>query len=468
MHQSILRRVSFGIFAITAAALFILIPTTVFAQATGPADSIEEQYRADADLLIEAALADSFTYDRLAYMTDTFGPRFSGSSNLESAIDWMLEAMQADGLQNVVGEEVMVPHWVRGEESLKLMMPHQSNMQILGLGGSVGTPPMGITAEVLVVRDFDELAARADEAAGKIILYNNDVWRGYDTTYRRTGAIRGAQVGAVAILIRSVAPVSMYTPHTGTSDYEEGVPRIPKAAITLEDANMMQRMQDRGQKIVVRLNMGAVTLPDAVSRNVLAEVTGSEFPDEVIVLGGHIDSWDVGQGAMDDGGGVVAAWQAVKLIKDLGLKPKRTVRVVAWTNEENGMRGGNGYRDAHFDEIDNHILGIESDAGVFKPKGFGFSGSEDAYDLMVEIGRLLDGIEAGQISRGGGGADIGPLMAEGMPGMGLNVDGTEYFWYHHTNADTIDKLDPHEVNLCVAAMAVMAYVVADMDQRLPR
>jgi carboxypeptidase Q len=452
-----------------AILLLILVATPhgAFAQATA-STSILESYGADADRLIEAALADSFAYDRLAYMTDTFGPRFSGTTNLESAIDWMLEAMQEDGLQNVVGEEVLVPHWVRGEESLSLLEPHFSNMQILGLGGSVGTPPMGITAEVLVVRDFDELDARADDAAGKIVLFNNDVWRGYDTTYRRNGAIRGAQVGAVAILIRSVGPASMYTPHTGTSNYDDEVNRIPKAAITLEDANMMQRMQDRGQTITVRLNMGAVTLPDVISRNVLAEITGSEFPDEVIVLGGHIDSWDVGQGAMDDGGGVVAAWQAVKLMKDLGLRPKRTVRVVAWTNEENGLRGGNGYRDAHMEEIDNHILGIESDGGVFKPLGFGFSGSGDAYDLMVEIGKLLDGIEAGQITRGGGGADIGPLMAEGMPGMGLRVDGSEYFWYHHTNADTIDKLDPHEMNLCVAAMAVVAYVVADMDQRLPR
>ncbi|TDI75108.1 MAG: peptidase M28 family protein [Bacteroidetes bacterium] len=445
----------------------ISFSNTVSAQATGP-DTIVDRYRADADRLIEAALADSFAYDRLAYMTDTFGPRFSGSTNLESAIDWMLEAMAQDGLQNVIGEEVMVPHWVRGDESLTLMEPHESNMQILGLGGSVGTPPMGITAEVLVVKDFDDLDAHADEARGKIVLFNNDTWRGYDTTYRRNGAIRAAQVGAIAILIRSVAPASMSTPHTGTSNYDENTPRIPKAAVTLEDANMMQRMQNRGQKIVVRLKMGATTLPDVLSRNVLAEVVGSEFPDEIIVLGGHIDSWDVGQGAMDDGGGVVAAWQAVKLIQDLGLKPKRTVRVVAWTNEENGMRGANGYRDAHVDEIDNHILGIESDGGVFKPRGFGFSGSGDAYDLLVEIGQLLEGIEAGQITRGGGGADIGPLMAEGMPGMGLSVDGTEYFWYHHTHADTIDKLDPHELNLCVAAMAVMAYVVADMDQRLPR
>ena len=431
------------------------------------ADLVEE-YRTDAERLIDAALADSSAFERLAYMGDTFGPRFSGTQNLEDAIDWMLEEMRSDGLQNVRAEEVMVPRWVRGRETLTLMEPRIGAMSILGLGGSVGTSPLGITAEVLVVRNFDELEKRADEAVGKIVLFNNDVWRGYDTTYRRNGAIRGAQVGAVAILIRSVGPASMYTPHTGSSNYDENVAKIPKAAVTTEDADMMQRMQNRGQKIIVRLNMDAVTLPDVPSRNVLAEIVGREFPDEVIVLGGHIDSWDVGQGVMDDGGGVIAAWQAVLLMKKLGLRPRRTVRVVAWTNEENGSRGATGYRDAHAEEIDNHILGIESDGGVFKPSGFGFTGSDEAFDLIVEIARLLEGIEASTIRRGGGGADIAPLMREGMPGMGLSVDGTEYFWYHHTNADTLDKLDPHEMNLCTAAMAVMAYVVADMEQRLPR
>lgn len=439
----------------------------VAAQATG-SSSLVEQYRADADRLIDAALADSFAYDRTAYLTDTYGPRLSGSQALEDALDWMLEEMERDGLENVHGESVMVSHWVRGREILTMIEPRIADLRILGLGGTIGTPSIGITAEVLVVKSYDELSARADEAKGKIVLYNNDEWNGYDTTYRRSGAVRAAQVGAVASLIRSVGPASLYTPHTGASNYDENVHRIPHAAVTTEDASMMQRMQDRGQKIVVRLNMDDVTLPDSPSRNVVAEIVGSEFPDEVIVMGGHIDSWDVGQGAMDDAGGVVAAWEAVRLMKELGLRPKRTVRVVAWTNEENGGRGGNGYRDAHIDEIDNFILGIESDAGVFKPSGFGFSGSDAALDLLTEIGHLLDRIESGKITKGGGGADIGPLMREGMPGMGLRVDGTKYFWYHHTPADTMDKLDPHEMSLCVATMAVMAYVVADMEQRLPR
>jgi carboxypeptidase Q len=231
---------------------------------------------------------------------------------------------------------------------------------------------------------------------------------------------------------------------------------------------MLQRFQDRGRRIVVRLKMEAETLPDAPSRNVMAEIRGSELPDQVIVLGGHIDSWDVGQGAMDDGGGSVAAWEAVRLMKALGLRPRRTVRAVLWTNEENGLRGGNGYRDAHIDELDDHILAMESDGGVFKPSGFGFTGSDQAYAMVSEIATLLDRIEAGAISRGGGGADIGPIMNEGVPGMGLQVDGTRYFWYHHTDADTMAVIDADEMARCVAAMAVIAYVVADMPQRLPR
>ena len=185
-------------------------------------------------------------------------------------------------------------------------------------------------------------------------------------------------------------------------------------------------------------------------------------------MGGHIDSWDVGRGAMDDAGGVVVAWEAIRILKELGLRPRRTIRVVGWTNEENGLRGGNAYRDAHRAELDKHIAAIESDGGVFKPLGFGFTGSDSAYALVRQIGTLLAAIGAGDIPRGGGGADIGPIMALGVPGLGLNVDGTKYFWYHHTDADTVDKLDQREVALCVATMAIMAYVLADMPERLPR
>jgi carboxypeptidase Q len=227
-------------------------------------------------------------------------------------------------------------------------------------------------------------------------------------------------------------------------------------------------MQDRGERIVIRLAMGARVLPDRESRNVMGELVGRERPDDVVVMGGHIDSWDVGQGAMDDGGGVVVAWEALRVLQRLGLTPRRTIRIVGWTNEENGLRGGTAYRDAHRAELDRHVLAIESDGGVFAPEGFGFTGSDAAYAIVREVGALLEGIGAGRVRRGGGGADIGPIMREGVPGMGLDVDGTRYFWYHHTDADTVDKLDPREMGLCVAAMAVTAYVIADLPDALPR
>lgn len=451
--------------SIRYSALFALLTGAPLAAQTGRL----ERYRDTVDRIVGTALADSAAYRRLAILADRFGPRFSGSENLERAIDWILEEMRRDGLANVRGEPVMVPHWVRGQESAELVEPRYRRLPMLGLGGSIGTPAEGITAPVLVVRSFEDLGRRAAEAQGKIVLFNVPFTNyGETVRYRAAGAVAAARAGAVASLIRSVTPYSQQTPHTGGMSYSDSVPKIPHAAITVEDADMLQRMQDRGERIVVRLRMEAQTLPDVPSRNVVAELPGSERPQEVVVVGGHIDSWDVGQGAMDDGGGSVVAWEAVRLLSRLGLKPKRTVRVVLWTNEENGLRGGTGYRDAHAAELDRHILAIESDAGVFKPTGFGFSGSDAAYAVVREIGALLEPIGAGTITRGGGGADVGPLAREGVPVMGLSVDGSRYFYYHHTDADTMDKLDPRDMGLCVAAMAVMAYVVADLPDPLPR
>jgi carboxypeptidase Q len=363
----------------------------------------------------------------------------------------------------------MVPVWVRGAESAQLVSPRAQNLPMLGLGGSIATPPGGITADVMVVGSFSDLTAKAAQAAGKIVLFDVPFTNyGETVQYRARGAVAAAKVGAVAALVRSVTPYSQRTPHTGGMSYDSTVRRIPAAAISVEDAEMIHRMLDRGERVRVKLTMSAKTMADAPSRNVMGEIVGSEKPDEVVVFGGHIDSWDVGRGAMDDGGGVIVAWEAVKLLKRLGLKPKRTIRVVGWTNEENGGRGGQGYRDAHKAEVEKHVLAIESDGGVFKPQGFSFGGSDAALETLKQIGSLLDRIEAGSIVKGGGGADIGPIMALGVPGLGLNVDGTRYFWYHHTEADTIDKLDANDMARCVAAMAVMAYVVADMAETLPR
>jgi carboxypeptidase Q len=286
--------------------------------------------------------------------------------------------------------------------------------------------------------------------------------------YRATGASAAARVGAVAMLLRSVASASMYTPHTGALRYDTTAARIPAAAITVEDAMLLHRMQGRGVTPTVHLAMGARTLPDAPSRNVVAEIRGRELPDEVVVMGGHMDSWDVGQGAMDDAGGVVAAWEAVRLMKALGLRPRRTIRVVGWTNEENGTRGGRGYRETHAAEVDKHVFAMESDNGVFRPFGIAAVGTDSALAMLRRIAPLLARIGADSVSKGGGEADIGPLLAAGVPGAGLEVDGTHYFEYHHTNADTPDKLDPRDVARCVATMAVYAYVLAEMPERLPR
>ena len=402
-------------------------------------------------------------------MCDTFGPRFTGSTNLESAIDWCLAEMKMDGFQNVRGEEVTVPRWVRGNESIELIAPRHRELPMLGLGGSVGTPPEGLTADVLVVSGFDDLKQRAAEARGKIVLFNVPFTEYHETvTVRTQGAIHAARAGAVASLIRSVGPFSMQTPHTGGMSYADGVKKIPHAAISLEDANMLSRMAARGEPVRVRLKMEARMLADGVSRNVVAEIPGTEKPEEIVIVSGHIDSWDVGQGAMDDGGGCLAAWEAARLILQLGLRPRRTVRVVLWTNEENGMRGARQYAKRHEADLARHTLAIESDAGVFQPTGFGFLGSGRGMEIIRGVGKLLDPIAAADIAKGCRGADVLKLVRGGVPVMHLEVDREKYFWFHHTDADTIDKLDPVEFNHCVAAMAVMAYVIADLPETLPR
>ncbi len=434
-----------------------------------PDTTLALRYRATAERIIHAALADSSAYDRLGRLVDGNGHRLSGSVALERAIDWVLSEMKRDGLDHPRTQPVKVPHWVRGQESVDLISPRAMSLPMLGLGGSIGTPKAGITAPVLVVSSFDELIARGTEAKGKIVLFDTP-FTDYGETgqYRRTGAIAAAKVGAVALLIRSIGPYGIRSPHTGSMRYDSTVTRIPAAAIAMEDAMMLHRMQDRGERVVVKLRMEARMLPDADSRNVMAELRGSEHPEQVVVMGGHIDSWDVGQGAMDDAGGVVAAWEAVHLLKRLGLTPRRTIRVVGWTNEENGLRGAITYRDSLGSRVADHLLAIESDGGVFRPRGFDFTGSDSAYAMIRQVATLLAPLQADSIERGGGGADIGPLMERGVPGMGLRVDDDRYFWYHHTQGDTLDKLDPEELARCVAVMAVMAYVVADMPEDLPR
>jgi carboxypeptidase Q len=428
-----------------------------------------DDYRAAAARIIGAALTTEQAYNRLAYLTDRIGNRLSGSKNLERAIEWALTEMKRDGLDNVRGEKVMVPHWVRGEESLELISPEQRKFSLLGLGNSISTPPEGVSAEAIVVRSFDELEALGEQVRGKIVVYNAPfVSYGETVKYRGSGASRAARYGAVAALVRSITPVSLQTPHTGAMTYDEKLPKIPTAAITIEGAELLQRMNDRGEHPKLRLKMEAKFLPDAESANVVAEIKGSEKPDEIVLIGGHFDSWDVGQGAQDDGGGVIIAWEAVRLLKELGLRPRRTIRAVLYTNEENGARGGDAYREAHRTEIAKHILVIESDSGCYRPEGFGLATTAppQARANFVEIAKLLAGIRANRIAADGGGTDINPMMKEGVVGASLSVDGTKYFEIHHTQADTLDKVNPQELALCVAAMTVMAYTVADMPEAL--
>ncbi len=435
------------------------------------ADSaIAVHYRDVAAQILHAALADSSAYDRLGRLVDGNGHRLSGSASLERAIDWVVAEMKQDGLANAHTEPVKVPHWERGRESVELVSPRAMSLPMLGLGGSIGTPKRGITAPVLVVSSFDELTTKGEEAKGKIVLFDAP-FTDYGVTgqYRRVGAIAAAKAGAVALLIRSIGPYGIRTPHTGNMHYDSTVTRIPAAALAMEDAMMLHRMQDRGERVIVTLKMEARMLPDADSRNVMAEIVGSEHPEEIVVMGGHIDSWDVGQGAMDDGGGVVAAWEALRLIQRLGLKPRRTIRSVGWTNEENGTRGGTAYRDARSaEELQHTVVAFESDNGTFRPLGVGFSGSDSARAIIRQIASLLTPIAADSVFADGSEADIGALMESGVPGMDLRTVGDRYFWYHHTQGDTIDKLDPAELARCVAVMAVMAYVVADLPEPLPR
>jgi carboxypeptidase Q len=429
-----------------------------------------ESYREPAARLIGEAVGSTFAWQRLAELTDSIGNRISGSPALDRAIAWAVTEMKRDGLENVHTEKVMVPRWVRGAESAEILEPAAHQMVMLGLGDSVGTPAEGITAEVLVVRGFEDLEAHAARAKGRVVLFNVPFTTyGETVRFRSMGPSRAARLGAVAMFVRAVGPAGLRTPHTGGLQYAGDAAKIPAAAVTTEDADRLQRMADRGSRIVVRLKMEAHFDRDAESANVVGELRGRELPDEVVVVGGHLDSWDVGAGASDDGGGCVVTWEALRIMKKLNLRPRRTVRVVLWTNEENGGRGGQAYRDQHRAELSKHVMMMESDGGVFRPLGFGFSGNETARDTVRAISTLLTGIAADQITPGGGGADIGPSVQEGrIPAMSLDVEGaaTKYFLIHHTPADTIDKIDPTDMARCAAAVAVMAYVIADLPQRL--
>lgn len=429
--------------------------------------AISENYNGIADLMIKAAHNDTLAYHRLAYMCDVFGPRLSGSENLEKALIWMLEEMKKDGFENVRADEVPVPHWVRKYEKCELIFPRKANIPVFAYGGSVSTPKGGITAKVIVVNSFEELKNRKDEVPGKIVVYNFP-YEGYGKgfPYRYNGAIEAAKYGAVASLMRPLSTYAANNVHTGVMNYDESIRKIPHASITPEDALLLSRLISYGFTPELHLEIETETFPDALSHNIMGEIIGTEFPDEIIAIGGHTDSWDAGSGAHDNAGGCITTWEAVRLIKNLGLKPKRTIRIVQWTNEENGVRGGNYYRDQHKDE--NHVLMFEHDSGVFTPSAIRFTGSENVLNTLKFIEPILQKINPElKITSGGGGVDIDPMMKTGVPGMSLGTyDAGKYFQYHHSHTDTPDKVSPKDLNDCIAAIAIAIYIYSDLPSEL--
>ncbi len=446
-------------------ALLVVLASSasLFAQQT-----LTEQYRATADKLIHAAMADHEGFDRLTYLCYRIGNRLSGSVGLEHAIAWSVEQMKAVGLSNVQVIPTKVPHWVRNSESAKMLTPIEKPLHMLGLGMSVGTPVGGITADTVVVSNFDDLTKLGRERVqGKIVVYNY-VFTNYGSgrNYRTSGASRAAALGAVAVLVRSATPLAMQMPHTGAMEYDADQPKIPAAAITPEDAYMLARFYADGTPARVHIEMGAEMLPDADSGDVIGEIPGKEHPEEVVVIGGHIDSWDVGQGAQDDGASIMACLQALAIIHQLGLQPRRTLRVAFWVNEENGTRGGESYRAFVGDRLKNQVMALEMDGGAETPRGFGAGVDEKSMEMLRQIGKLLEPIGAGEITGGGGGEDITALLRDGVVGMSERAAGTHYFDWHHSEADTLDKVDPEDFRKSVAALAVMSFAVADMPERL--
>lgn len=410
------------------------------------------------------------TYDELSKFVDKFGARPSGSNVLENSIDYMINLTRSEGVTEIITEELEVPHWVRGEEKITMLTPRKKDIALLGLGRSVNTPPEGITAEVIVFTSFEELeAANNEDVAGKIVIYDPVFTVYSDTvTYRSQGASKASAKGAVASLVRSITPFSLYTPHAGSQVYSDDVTPIPTAAITLEDADLIRRMYDRGQKVVLNIKMSS-TYDVKVSRNTLIDWKGHVNPEKLVIVSGHIDSWDVGQGAMDDGGGLFISWAAPIILKQLNLKPKRTVRTIFWTSEEVGLTGAYAYEEAHRNESQNINFIMESDEGTFSPLGLAVAGTEKAKCIIGEILKLFKSINASKLVEDDSpGSDISVIINTGVPGASLHNANERYFWYHHTEADTINVESPEELDLGTAFWTAVAYIIADLSIDIPR
>jgi Zn-dependent M28 family amino/carboxypeptidase len=436
----------------------LLLAVSVSAAAPPAGEPAEAELARVAADLSARARSDPTASLLLTSLVDDIGPRLGGSPELGRAVGWAEEKLRRLGLDRVWREDVMVPHWERGVERLVMLAPERRELAMLGLGGSVGTT--GIEAPVVVVGSFEELSPAA---AGAIVLFDVPMGRGlpalhhYATAarYRAEGASKAAAFGAVAALVRSMATTSLMTPHTGGTHYTDGAPRIPAAAVTVEDAEWIARLAARGVEVRVRLEMGAKALPDALSHNVLAEIRGSHSPDEIVLIGGHLDSWDVGRGAHDDGAGVAHVIAAMKLFRELPAPPRRTIRAVLFTNEENGLRGGKDYAARHGHEC--HVAAIETDLGAGTPLSWSARGSPEALAWLRRIAGPL-GLP---VDEGGSGADISPLEERGILCIGLRPEDGLYFAVHHTRADTLDKIDPASLAEGTAAVAGLAWLAAN-------
>jgi hypothetical protein len=422
-----------------------------------------------AQQLIGGALSQGVAYSRLQELTDGIGPRLSGSPAAAAAVQWAQRKFQEDGL-SVRLEPVKVPRWVRGEEHGEILAAPgiaQHPLAITALGGSEGTPSAGVQGEVVEVKSLQELGP---QVKGKIVFFNHPMSVAKD--YGKYGELRvrgpaaAGKAGALGVVLRSLATASFSSPHTGVTIYDEGGPRIPAAAISVEDAELLHRLLAKGLSPKVRFTLGCRTLPDVDSFNVVAEVRGREKPQEVVLLGAHLDSWDLAQGANDDGAGVAMVMDAGRLIHSLQTPPRRTVRVVLFMNEENGGRGGKAYAAAHGSEV--HVAALESDSGAARPTAVTLHAGAGAASIFTPWVEPLRSLELAAVDGDAGGADISPLGQFGVPFVSVSVDPTHYFDIHHSAADTLDKIDPEALAKDTAAIAVVAYGLAEMPEPLPR
>jgi Zn-dependent M28 family amino/carboxypeptidase len=434
--------------------------------------------------LQQAALNSDYAYRQVAHLANNIGPRLSGSAQAAKAVEYVANELKAIGCE-VQLEKVMVPHWVRGEETAALVQflgqAENTTQKIVlcALGASVATPPEGVTSEVVPVKNFDELKSLPREkVAGKIVLFDYPFDKqmaaegrageayGEAVVYRSDGPSAAARQGAVACLIRSVGGADYRLPHTGQTNYANDAPKIPAGAVTAEDADLIADVVRQGP-VKMKLVLTPQQLPDVESYNVIGDIKGSEHPEQAVIVSGHLDSWDLGTGAIDDGAGVAVSMEAANLIQKLHLKPKRTIRVIAWMNEENGSRGSKQYAKDH--GKDDHFAAMETDNGADHPLGINIKGKPEVKKLIAPVAAILQDSGAGILDLVEHcGADIEPLEKVGVPAFSPIQDSRFYFNYHHTAADTLDKIVPKELAENSAVVAVAAYALANMEQPLPR